>query len=223
MVLIFHPLADYLTLMGLRFGVNSAEWVEKLALIAYVANSVDVKATAANLSYHTSNNADKRHDLNLILKEIAFDHARSTRLVALLERAQRCALDALPFSIESIDKDLVVDDKKILSYHNDELASDEEQEVAKQLANLDFGTWLEFTSDEFIDYPKVKIAWYNAQSDRFMLSDNSGQFRVMRSAVELAKEKMSGRMSIVTKNDKPFFERALESVLMRLNQAAAKA
>jgi hypothetical protein len=65
----------------------------------------------------------------------------------------------------------------------------------------------------------MKIAWYNSHSDRFMLSDNSGQFRVMRSAQELAKEKLAGRMSIIISSEKPFFERALEHVLQKLKQS----
>ena len=216
LVLIFHPLADYLTLMGLRFGVDSKEWLNHSSLITYLVNSVNASVTTLDPSFYINSNAEKSHAANIILKEIAFDQSRSTRLILLLEKAQYCALENIPFSVESADSDLVVDEKKISSFNEESAVSKNEAVEAKQLAALDFGTWLEFNTAEFVGHQRVKIAWYNSQSDRFMLSDNSGQFRVMRSAVDLAREKIAGKMRIVTKNEKPFFERALESVLMKL-------
>ncbi|MCK5881817.1 MAG: DUF1631 family protein, partial [Sinobacterium sp.] len=218
-VLIFHPMADYLTLMGLRFGVESPEWTSKRALISYLVASVNVEVVTADRASYLMNNAEKCTEVTEILKEIAFDQARSVRLVSLLARAQHCALEEQSFSVDSRDQDLVVDKKKTDALQEEDKATEEEQIAAKYLAGLDFGTWLEFSSPEFTGHKKVKIAWYNAHSDRFMLSDNSGQFRVMRSALDLAKEKLSGRMVIITKNEKPFFERALESVLIKFKQS----
>ena len=223
LVLIFHPLADYITLMGLRFGIDSDEWIQKLSLVTYLSNSVNTEVAKADPTFYISNNADKRDQVAIILKEIAFDNNRSIRLVSLLERAQRCALDALPFYIDKIDKDLVVDEKKLSSFEDEKQASSKEREVIEQLEALDYGTWLEFSSKQFIGHPKVKISWYNSHSNRFMLSDNSGQFRVMLSAIDLAKEKIAGRMLVITKIEKPFFERALESVLLKLKQSSVKA
>ncbi len=221
LVLAYHPLADYLTLMGLRGGVDSEDWTETLDLIEYVVESVNISCVSSNPGAYAQENQIKRHRVQSILKEIAFDQNRSLKLLALLEQAQQCALDNQSFRIEDQDDELEVNHQEIEEISSVVEASDQERTVISDLVKLDFGTWLEFSDEAFLGQKRVKIAWYNAQSDRLMLSDNSGQFRVMRSAVDLAKEKLSGRMRVVTNNEKPFFERALESVLMRLKQTAA--
>jgi hypothetical protein len=220
LVLVFHPLSDYQTLMGLRYGVDSHEWQQTLAHISYIINSVSSVEINQQGDHYRQSNALKREELSKILKEIAFDSHRSAKLLGFLEQAQNCALEGVAFSVDKVDKDLVVSDEKLVVLE-EKSANIQEREVMTYLLSLEFGTWLQFNSASFITQPKLKIAWYNSHSDRFMLSDNSGQYRAMFSVLELAKEKMAGRMTVNIISHKPFFERALEHVLFRLKQSTA--
>ncbi|NRA41839.1 MAG: DUF1631 family protein [Pseudomonadales bacterium] len=215
-ILIALPLSDHLTMLGLRYGVDSEHWQQSLQLVADVIASVEANAVDQDQGSRERFNDNVIYEVELALKSISFDHAKARKLIQLLMQAQTDAIagQGLTAPADADQQEIELDEE-----FQEQAITEQEDCAIKELASLDFGTWLEFSDFEFIGIKRAKVAWYNAQSNRFMLSDNTGQFRKMLSAIDLAKAKLAGKVQIEQWIEKPFFERALEFVLLKLKTA----
>ena len=86
------------------------------------------------------------------------------------------------------------------------------KEVQKALKTMDFGSWFELA-----DGKRVKVAWYNSKTLRYMLVDQTGKKVALKTELEFAREILSGEAKIMISSTKPFFERALENIFQGLN------
>jgi hypothetical protein len=71
------------------------------------------------------------------------------------------------------------------------------------------------------DKVRLRIAWFNQQTSNFMLVDRGGKKVAMKSSLEIAQMILGSQARILVESGKPFFERALESILSRLKTIMA--
>ncbi|MEZ5436012.1 MAG: DUF1631 family protein [Pseudomonadales bacterium] len=109
----------------------------------------------------------------------------------------------------SADLDEVVIDAASLSA--------DEINILDTLSHVPVGTWLEFDHlQDSSDKVRLRIAWFNQQTSNFMLVDRGGKKIAMKSSLEIAQMILASQARILVESGKPFFERALESILTRL-------
>jgi hypothetical protein len=95
----------------------------------------------------------------------------------------------------------------------------DEQDLVQKLSMIEFGTWMEFDVLEQHRNLRAKVAWFNARTSRYMLVDRSGKQVSTQSGLELARAILAGKARIISGSAKPFFERALENIFVRLKTA----
>jgi hypothetical protein len=101
---------------------------------------------------------------------------------------------------------------KALSFH--------ERRLADKLASVNFGTWFEF-KDGFVGATaaRLKLCWYSSVSGNYMFVNHSGVKTAVMTLPDLVKGMHEGAVSILERENKKFFERALASVLGHLSRA----
>lgn len=85
------------------------------------------------------------------------------------------------------------------------------QALAKELANVEFGTWFEFVEG---DKSRVlKLSWFSPTTHNYMFVDNSGQRVAIKPLTLLASEMEKGLARIVTpERATPLMDRALTAI-----------
>lgn len=103
---------------------------------------------------------------------------------------------------------------------NDRKASDK---AIKQVLSMDFGTWLDWSKPDEPER-RLKLTWYNQNTQNCMLSNQMGQQVAVVSANDIALGMADGWISISDMAaKKPFFERMLETVVDQLRGQAKTA
>ncbi|MFN2310121.1 MAG: DUF1631 family protein, partial [Gammaproteobacteria bacterium] len=87
------------------------------------------------------------------------------------------------------------------------------QALAEQLATLAFNTWFEFIDPETGIGRRLKLAWYSTVSSNYMFVDATGVKAAEYPRGELARRLHAGQARIINMQDKPFLDRALETIL----------
>lgn len=96
----------------------------------------------------------------------------------------------------------------------------QERRLADKLASVDFGTWFEFKGGIVgVTAARLKLCWYSSVSGNYMFVNHSGVKTAVMTLPELVKNMHEGAVSIIERENKKFFERALASVLGRLSKA----
>lgn len=96
------------------------------------------------------------------------------------------------------------------------------QRAAARLSTLDFDTWFEFFETDGRKR-RLKLAWYSKISANYMFVDAMGVKAVECPHLELARRLSDGRARILELADKPFLERALETILGWLGRTKSEA
>ncbi|WP_061240485.1 DUF1631 domain-containing protein [Ectopseudomonas composti] len=85
------------------------------------------------------------------------------------------------------------------------------QMLAKELANVEFGTWFEFVEDS--KSRVLKLSWFSPTTHNYMFVDNSGQRVAIKPLTLLASEMEKGLARIVTpERATPLVDRALTAI-----------
>ncbi|MGG2395790.1 DUF1631 domain-containing protein [Pseudomonas sp. SH1-B] len=85
------------------------------------------------------------------------------------------------------------------------------QSLAKELANVEFGTWFEFVSNG--QSRVLKLSWFSPTTHNYMFVDNSGQRVAIKPLTLLASEMEKGLARIVTpERATPLVDRALTAI-----------
>lgn len=226
-VLLLHPWSDYLTFTLLRHGEDSSGWQEALDTIDDVIWSIQPKQ-----------DTNERNRLMLIqeqlqarvqggLETIAFDQAKSNKLVAALNKAQMLALQNLVAEPMAADKRAELEaeagaDLEPETFEPSQLTA-AENDMLEQLKHVEFGTWIEFDQLDQHRNLRARIAWFNSTTSRYMLVDRSGKQVAMKSGLDIARMILASQARMLAHTGKPFFERALENILARFKAALAHA
>jgi hypothetical protein len=83
------------------------------------------------------------------------------------------------------------------------------QMLAKELGNIEFGTWFEFVNGEQVR--TVKLSWYSPTTRNYMFVDQSGQRVAIKPLTQLASEMEQGLARVVTPGA-PLVDRALTAI-----------
>ena len=96
----------------------------------------------------------------------------------------------------------------------------QQRRLADKLASVNFGTWFEF-KDGFLGATaaRLKLCWYSSVSGNYMFVNHSGVKTAVMTLPDLVKGMHEGAVSILERENKKFFERALASVLGHLSKA----
>jgi len=220
-VLLLHPWSDYLTFALLRYGEDSSQWLEGVDTISEIIWSVQEKTDINERNRLAFVQESLLQRVRSGLETIAHDQVKSNKLLEALSKSQMLVLQNLiaePASQEqraqmeaevSADLDEVVIDAASLS--TDEIS------ILDTLSHVPVGTWLEFDHlQDSSDKVRLRIAWFNQQTSNFMLVDRGGKKIAMKSSLEIAQMILASQARILVESGKPFFERALESILTRL-------
>lgn len=93
----------------------------------------------------------------------------------------------------------------------------------KQVLSMDFGTWLDWNKPDEPER-RLKLTWYNQNTQNCMLSNQMGQQVAVVSANDIALGMTDGWISVSDMAaKKPFFERMLETVVDQLRGQAKTA
>ena len=96
-------------------------------------------------------------------------------------------------------------------------------EAIKQLRQIPFGTWFEFTTNAQGDKVKGKLSWYSPATSRYMFVNVQGKQIAVRSMLSLANSIRLGDAVIIEEKKKPLVDRAMLAVyeLLKVNKPAA--
>lgn len=96
------------------------------------------------------------------------------------------------------------------------------QVMIERLGGLAFDTWFEFIDPDTGLARRLKLAWYSKISSNYMFVDAMGVKAAEYPRIELARLLDAGRARIVELQDKPFLDRALETILGWLGRNKAQ-
>jgi len=99
-----------------------------------------------------------------------------------------------------------------------EILSDEMLGLIEQLDELDFATWFEFGGTGDTGPRRLKLAWYSKISLNYMFVDAMGVKAAQYSRMELVQQLRAGTARILPLKNKPFLDRAMESILTLLGR-----
>ena len=123
--------------------------------------------------------------------------------------------DLMPYA-ESIDETPV-------DVASGDILSHEEERVALQLRNTEFGTWF-----EILDYTtgrpiKAKLSWFSPLTKRYMFVDRNGMQVAVRPLKTLVSELLEGSVQIIDPPTLSFFNQAMQSIKEMLERATGPA
>ena len=224
-VLLLHLWADYMTYVLLRYGKSSSEWVDSLQLVDDLLWSIEKKTDHSECSRLVVMQQDIPIKIRSAVKQIAFNNQKSENLIHLLIELQNSAFANQEVNDTVREKWLDLEqkaiNKEIAEYDNaEESLSDQENEIVEKLRNIEFGTWIEFRNINGKRVQRLKVSWYNRNTMRYMFVNSAGQQVAIKSAAEIAKLVVGNEARIVGELKKPFFERALENILVRFKEVA---
>ena len=88
----------------------------------------------------------------------------------------------------------------------------------ERLGQLPFDTWFEFTAADSGRQQRLKLAWYSKISSNYMFVDAMGVKAAEHTRMDLAVQLDSGQARILEFQNKPFLDRALETILTWLGR-----
>ena len=96
-------------------------------------------------------------------------------------------------------------------------------EAIKELREIPFGTWFEFTTNSQGDTIRGKLSWYSPATSRYMFVNMQGKQIAVRSMLSLANSMRLGDAVVIQDKKKPLVDRAMFAVyeLLKVNKPAA--
>ena len=230
-VLLLHPWADYLTFELLRFGIKSKQWKRGLEMVDDILWSLLPKH-ADDCSRLILMQSEIKQELTEAIKSISFNQPKALNLLAILEDLQNQVLDKAgstdnldSTNVETFFENRIAGSEEFVEAvypevefeeRDETLYSAAEKAILEQLKQINFGTQFEFDELNGHHNQRLKVAWYNLKTMRYMLVDNAGRKVTMASGIEISRLILAKHARILSGSSKPFFERALENILLRL-------
>ncbi len=241
--LLTRPWANYLVLLLLRQGEQSAEYKSSIRFIDDLIWSVEPKPTVASQDKLRALLPDLEKTLRRGLSTVAFHEPDMNRLLVDLntiyapllgeQPAPRRTLSddgPLPASkqtdIDTRDQDVVDIVQKFESVpsvtQSMEDGKPDPNEVILDTAQLEIirilkqGSWFDFV-DAQGQHERAKLSWISPISGRYLFVNRRGLKVADKSAAELANLILSGHALVL--EEVPLFDRALDAIVERLRTA----
>ena len=212
--------ADALVFVWLRHGENSHEWrraCEVAEQLAWSGTPLDEAGRERLQALRIALLDDLRKGLELLggyhedgirrlLQDlVACQHAVQGKQPQVAERLK-------PAQVESQLGTLLGEDGALASpAARDTGLSPRAQALAKELQQLEFGTWFAFGSGEQLQ--ALKLSWFSPTTDNYMFVDHSGQRAAIKPLQQLAREMEQGLARIIpAERDAPLVDRALNAI-----------
>ncbi|HUE92902.1 DUF1631 domain-containing protein [Pseudomonas sp.] len=212
--------ADALVFVWLRHGEDSPEWrraCEVAEQLAWSGTPLDEAGRERLQALRIALLDDLRKGLELLggyhedgirrlLQDlVACQHAVQGKQPQVAERLK-------PAQVESQLGTLLSEDGALASpTARDTGLSPRAQALARELQQLEFGTWFEFGSGEQLQ--ALKLSWFSPTTDNYMFVDHSGQRAAIKPLQQLAREMEQGLARIIpTERDAPLVDRALNTI-----------
>lgn len=212
--------ADALVFVWLRHGEDSHEWrraCEVAEQLAWSGTPLDEAGRERLQALRIALLDDLRKGLELLggyhedgirrlLQDlVACQHAVQGKQPELAERLK-------PAQAESQLGTLLGEDAALASLTpRDAGLSPRAQALAKELQQLEFGTWFAFGSGE--QQQTLKLSWFSPTTENCMFVDHSGQRAAIKPLQQLAREMEQGLARIISaERDVPLVDRALNAI-----------
>jgi hypothetical protein len=226
LMLLLYPWSDYLTFILLRHGDHSALWQEGVDVVSDIAWSVQAKKDINERNRLMLIQESLQTRVYVGLETIAYDQAKSNKLLELLQRSQMMALQNLDVESLSAERRMEIEKEAGASL---EATTDvdscslsiAEKEILDTISHADFSGWIEFDFIEQQTNLRARIAWANRETLRYMLVDRTGKPVAMKNGRDIARMILASKARIVVDTGKPFFEQVLETVYARLGASLA--
>jgi hypothetical protein len=224
-VLLLHPWSDFLTFTLLRYGDHSSQWQEGVDIIDEVIWSVQEKTDVNERNRLAFVQESLLQRVQGGLETVAHDQVKSNRLLEALSKSHMLVLQNLiaePASPEKrAEMEAEVSAELTVDVIDKEALAAEEMAMLETLSQAPVGTWLEFDQVDGGSAVRARIAWVNPNTSNVMLVDRSGKQMAIKNGLEIARMILASQARILVESGKPFFERALENILVRLKAIVA--
>lgn len=219
LLFLLQPWSDYLSFALLRYGEKSEKWLKAVALVDDVLWCIEPKIDGNDRNRQMEMHSEILSVISTGFETIGYDQEKGKKLIDALSSLIKLALQskrAEPAPAPMRNKlERIAAEKAGTKESSDSKWSPEEQQMVESLKMIEFGTWFEFEGGR-----RLKVAWYNARTSHYMLVDQMGKRVDMMSGLMMARQMIAGKAKIISGSSKPFFERALENILEKLNEKA---
>ncbi len=217
-LLLLQPWSDYLTFILLRYGDSSGAWTQALTAVDDLIWSLKPKKTRSEKSRLSELMPELEVTILRGLETIGYDKSLSQELIEKMGEYQKLVFDGQDFSstdgaaiaAEELDSNTVEVQLEDLSDH--------EKEILEQLYRMEFGTQFIFHKSVMGRSAKLKLAWFNDNTQNYMFVDQLGKKVAVKSAAELARSVAKKEIEVVENDNKPLVERALESIFKKVTK-----
>lgn len=219
LLFLLQPWSDYLSFALLRYGEKSEKWVKAVALVDDVLWCIEPKTDPGDRSRQMELHSEIVAAISTGFETIGYDQEKGKKLIEALSSLIKLALQskkAEPAPAPMRNKlERIAAEKAGTKESTEAKWTPEEAQMVESLKMIEFGTWFEFEGGR-----RLKVAWYNARTSHYMLVDQMGKRVDMMSGLMMARQMIAGKAKIISGSSKPFFERALENILEKLNEKA---
>lgn len=220
LLLLLQPWSDFLSFALLRYGEDSDQWHESLAVVDDILWCIEPKHSSQERSRQQELHGSVLQALESGLATIGYDQSKTQQLIesvdVLIRQVMQCKkVEPAPAPMRDQLERQAAEKAGGNTANSQEELSPEEEQMVDNLKMVEFGTWLEFT-----DGKRLKVAWYNNRTSHYMLVDQMGKRAAMMSGVAIARAMIAKEARMISGSSKPFFDRALENIFQKLNAQA---
>jgi hypothetical protein len=222
--------ADALVFVWLRHGEDSHEWrraCEVAEQLAWSGTPLDEAGRAHLQALRIALLDDLRKGLELLggyhedgIRRLLQDLVACQH--AVQGKQPQVAESLKPAQVESQLGTLLGEDAALASpAPPDAGLSPHAQALARELQQLEFGTWFEFGSGAQLQ--SLKLSWFSPTTDNYMFVDHSGQRATIKPLQQLTREMEQGLARIIPADrDTPLVDRALNAIYRVLQRFSGR-
>jgi hypothetical protein len=218
LLLLLQPWSDYLSFILLRYGDDSDQWHDSLAVVDDILWCIEPKQSQQEQARQKELQGQVLQALASGFGTIGYDQSKADQLIEsvdslIVQVMQKKKVEPAPAPMRDELERLAAE--KAGGASEREQLTPEEAKMVDNLKMVEFGTWLEFEGGQ-----RLKVAWYNNRTSHYMLVDQMGKRAAMMSGVDMARSMIAGKARVISGSAKPFFDRALENIFQKLNAQA---
>lgn len=240
------PWANLLVLKLLRSGDQSAEWIAATQVIDDLIWSVIPKSEASERQELSQRLPEITASLRAGMDAMGQVDIESKRIFQELANLQQKAITPPPKTTDSISETPgELQERKIdrrqtqqrafaheattkeqnnimqVSPQSEDMPTlPEDDALVKQLQQLKFGTWFDYCLGPKKQKYRLKLAWYNPNTSKYMFVNQTGMQVALKPLHDLVHDVQQGDARILTAHGTPFVDKAMDFVKRMLTARA---
>jgi hypothetical protein len=209
------PWFVYLTFIQLKEEKSSNKWNEALAVIDNLITYCSIKEIKDNLEPLEKGFNKIIQQVKLGLTDIAYNPAKAAAIIDELEQLKTNVINKqkIKTTITKPKTPTVNVETSTNETAPIDTPTPEEERVMNYIKLIEPGTWIEYENDA-----RMKVNGFNSESRKYILVNQTNQEVVMLTRLELAKDILSEKATVLDGTAKPLFERALERISHNLDK-----